>query len=451
MLIILSDLHLTDGTCGEPISADAFYVFAERLDEMAMRASWRADGTYRPIDEINILLLGDILDPLHSTLWLDTALNTPEYTRPWTDRNAPRYAEKLHQITQAILKKNAESLESLRNIKVEIPRELSTQRHWRARKTQVEVPVNFFYMIGNHDWYYGIEGAAFDAIRAEIVEALGLAQSNAPFPYEPEDDPKLAAMLAQYRVYAIHGDRYDSFNFDPAQKTRIHSGLGDVFTVEMLNRFPVEVARQLPELPENVIANFRELSHVRPALATTLWVSSQIKHNNLPNETQNEIKKIWEQMGKEFLALDVVRDFDKTFEFDSVDKLEVALNISKLASFQTINDLALWVQEKVWGGDISYARYALQEKAFTEKKANYIIYGHTHHYELKPLDTEENSRQLEDRLYFNSGTWHTFYDLAINKPYEQKFVKYQISNYLIFYKDDERHGHKFETLSGIFS
>lgn len=39
MLILLSDIHLGDGTCGHSISPDAFYVFAERLDEMAMRAS----------------------------------------------------------------------------------------------------------------------------------------------------------------------------------------------------------------------------------------------------------------------------------------------------------------------------------------------------------------------------------------------------------------------------
>lgn len=451
MLIILSDLHLTDHSCGISITADAFHVFVERLDEMAMRASWRKDGTYRPIDEIDILLLGDILDPLHSTLWLDTEAGTPEYTRPWTDRSKPQYAAKIHQITQEILKKNAESLTALRNINVEVPRQLESQRYWRDTDDMVPVPVKMYYMIGNHDWYYGIPGPRFDEIRGEVVDALGLSQSNAPFPYAPADNPDTEALLDKYRVYAIHGDRYDTFNYDPTQKSRIHSALGDVFTVEMLNRFPVEVARQLPELPDTVINNFRKLSYVRPALATSLWVSSQLKHNDLPSNTQTKIKKIWEQMGAEFLALDVVRDFDKKMEFDSVDKLEIALNISKLASFQTINDIALWIQEKVWGGNISYAKHALQEEAFKDKRANYIIYGHTHHYEIRPLDTEETGNKLSDQVYFNSGTWHTFYDLAVNKPYEQKFVAYQVSTYLLFYKEDERKGHKFETLSATFS
>ena len=201
---------------------------------MAMRASWREDGVYNPLEEINVLLLGDIIDPLHSTRWLDTEPNTPSYTRPWTDRSKLQYAAKLKEITRAILKQNADSLSVLRNVQVQIPRALESQLNWRDDEDLVDVPVNIYYMIGNHDWFYGIPGSRFDEIRAEIVDALGLAQSNSPFPYVPEDSPALAAMLDGYRVYAEHGDRYDTFNYDPSQKSRIHSGLGDALTVEML-------------------------------------------------------------------------------------------------------------------------------------------------------------------------------------------------------------------------
>ncbi len=450
MLIILSDLHFGDGSCGQSISADAFYVFTERVKEMAMRASWREDGEYRPIDELNILLLGDILDPLHSSFWLDTELGDENYIRPWTERNAI-YAEKLHEITREILQANAEALQILKNIRVEIPRDLENLQDWRDDEDKLDVPVRMVYMIGNHDWFYGIPGAPFDRIRAEVVEAFGLSQDISPFPYYPEDDAELEAMLAKYGVYAIHGDRYDSFNYDQSEETRVHAALGDIFTVEMLNRFPIEIKRQLTDIPPNVVEKFCQLSHVRPALATSLWVSSQIKHNNLPNKLQKKIKALWEKMGEEFLALDVVRDFDKRFEFDSVDKLEIALAISKQVPFQTINDLALWVQDKFWGGPISYAEKALDEAAFKEKKANYIVYGHTHHHEIVPLDTEESRRKDDDQIYFNAGTWHTYFALTIHEPYEQKFIPYQVTTCLFFYKEDERRGRKFETLSGTFS
>ena len=450
MLIIISDLHLGDGTCGKSISSDAFYVFAERITKMARRASWRTDGSYRPLREVNILLLGDILDPLHSTLWLDTKPNTPEYTRPWTDRKNPTYAQKLKQITQAILEKHRDSLEVLRDIKVQIPRELSSQRGWEESKDLVEVDVHLHYMIGNHDWYYGIPGEPFDEIRAEIVAALGLSQTSSPFPYRLEDDPVLAEKLASYKVYAHHGDYYDHFNYN-VEKGRLASALGDVFTVEMLNRFPLEVAVRLPELSKGVIENLGEISHVRPTLATWLWVSSQIKHNELQSNMQQKIKKIWDDLGHEFLKLDVVRSLDKKFQFDSVDKLEVALQISERTSVKTMNDLALWIQEEIWGGEISYAKKALKEPAFVENKASYIVYGHTHHHEVVPLDTLEKRTVHDDKFYFNSGTWYTYFDLSIHKPHEQKFVPYQVVSLLAFYRDDQRKGHRFETLSGTFS
>ena len=450
MLIIISDLHLSDGTCGRSISPDAFYVFAERLNEMAMRASWRENNSYKPISKINILLLGDILDPLHSTLWLNTKEGEENYIRPWTDRANPRYAKKLKEITRSILKANKESIRVLRELQVKIPRSLTSQRDWEKNQDLVDVELHLRYMIGNHDWYYGIPGTPFDEIRAEVVDALGLAQRPSPFPYEPEDDAELAKVLSKYNVYARHGDYYDNFNYN-AEKGRINSALGDVFTIEMLNRFPLEVERRLPSIPPEIIENLRGISHVRPAIATWLWVSSQIRHNNLPESMQKKIKDIWENIGKEFLELDIVRAADKLFQFDNVDKLEIALQISKRMPVKTMNDLALWLQEEFWGGEISYATEALKEPAFLEEKAAYIVYGHTHHHEVVPLDTKERRTIKDDKLYFNTGTWYTYFDLVINKPYEQKFVPYQVTSMVAFYKDDQRKGHRFETISGTFS
>ena len=450
MLIVLSDVHLGDGTCGHSISADAFHIFADRLNSMALHASWRTDGSYRPIEQIDILLLGDILDLLHSTLWLDTNLGTQDYTRPWTDRDAPAYAAKLSQITRAILKKNAESLDVLRNLTVTLPKATVTGQPSKKSPKGALVNIRLHYMIGNHDWFYGIPGEAFDAIRAEVVDAFGLAQSDAPFPYKPEDSAVLQETLAKYKVYALHGDCYDKFNYDE-EKGRINSALGDILTVEMFNRFHLEVERRLTDIPPVMIENLRELTNVRPALATSLWVSSQITHNDLPNSLQNKIKAVWEQLGAEFLALGVVRAFDKKMVFDSVDSLELALQISRRTSFKTINDIALWAQGKIWGGEVSYAEHALKEPAFLNKEAQYIVYGHTHHHEIVSLDTSESRTTQDDQVYFNSGTWHTYFDLAIHKPRTQKFIPYQVVSYLVFYHGDQRQGRRFETISGAYS
>jgi hypothetical protein len=50
MLIIISDLHLTDGTSGETIQQGAFFLLRERLFSLAYDASWRAPGVYKPLE-----------------------------------------------------------------------------------------------------------------------------------------------------------------------------------------------------------------------------------------------------------------------------------------------------------------------------------------------------------------------------------------------------------------
>src|SRR4030095_8122690 len=115
MLVISSDLHLGDGTTANSISPTAFDLFSNRLSETAYYASFRGDGTYLPIENLDLLLMGDILDPLHSTLWLDTALGAVNYTRPWTDINRSTFATTLSETTRSIIDVNKESLDMLRH------------------------------------------------------------------------------------------------------------------------------------------------------------------------------------------------------------------------------------------------------------------------------------------------------------------------------------------------
>ena len=57
----------------------------------------------------------------------------------------------------------------------------------------------------------------------------------------------------------------------------------------------------------------------------------------------------------------------------------------------------------------------------------------------------------QDQLYINSGTWHSYFDLAIKDPSEQRFIPYETLTYLTFYKDGEREGRLFETWSGAYA
>ena len=453
MLIIVSDMHLGDGSCGRPIASDAFELFADRLQELARNASRRTDGKYRPVKTIDILMLGDILDPLHSTLWLEKNIGEPGYVRPWTDFRAPEYAARLSDITRAILKNNRGSIAILKNLAqagISLPPATVCGKVDKDGR-EIPVKVQLHYMVGNHDWYYHLPGPAFDDIRAEIIEAFGLSNTPKPFPHELKESAELSALLNSYKVYAQHGDLYDALNYDK-EKGRNASSLGDAFAVEILNRFPVEVQKKLgAELPPSIIDNLRELVNVRPALATPLWISSQLRQNNVPAAEQKKLKDLWDQMSKEFLKLDFVQIGNIPFKLDIVDELGMAIRLTDRVSFQTIDSLIVWIRKKFGSEEITFARHALKEEAFLDRKAQFVVYGHTHHHEVVPLDSFSGASLPTNQMYINSGTWHTYYDLAINKPEEQKFIPYQVLTYVSFFKDDERQGRRFETWSGSFS
>ena len=455
MLVIISDLHLGDGTTASSIAPSAFHLFANRLSETAYFASFRGDGSYRPIESMDLVLMGDILDPIHSTLWLDTTPGAVNYTRPWSDPNSPYFAPKLAQVTKSIIDVNKESLEVLRACangeKIFLPPANSRAQPDRESRKLIPIKVRLQYMIGNHDWYYHLKGSAFDEIRKTIIDSLGLSNSSNLFPYELDESPPLREVMEAYKVFSRHGDCFDKFNFN-REKGRDHATLGDVFAMDVCNQYPVEVQKRYgDQLPKAVIDSLRRLTNIRPALATPLWISGQIKRHAGNEAMEAELKKVWDDLCDEFLQLDVVREEDKAFKFDMVDALQLAIKISKRTSFNTLNDVVVWVRDKLWESNRSFAEHALREPAFLNNTAKYIVYGHTHHHEVIALDSDGGLSRPQNQLYINSGTWHSYFDLAIKDPSEQKFVPYQTLTYLTFYKDDEREGRQFETWSGAYA
>jgi UDP-2,3-diacylglucosamine pyrophosphatase LpxH len=231
------------------------------------------------------------------------------------------------------------------------------------------------------------------------------------------------------------------------------ASLGDVFAVEILNRFSVAAREKFKDkLPEKLIESLSELVNVRPALATPLWISSQLRQNNVSAEDQEAFKDLWDSLCRDFLKQDPVRAADKKFKLDIVDWLKLGIGVIDKFSFKAIDDIVVWIRRKFWTDDeIKFFTHALKEKAFQDGDAQFVVYGHTHHHEIVPLDSVPAQQEPTNQMYINSGTWHTYFDLAVNKPKEQKFISYQVLTYLCFFKDGERLGRRFETWSGAFS
>jgi hypothetical protein len=277
-----------------------------------------------------------------------------------------------------------------------------------------------------------------------------LCNDRGPFPYTLDENPALQDTLARYQVFARHGDYFDKFNFNREQG-RDCATLGDIFTMDVCNRYPVEVQKRYGDkLPRGVIDSLRRITNIRPALAAPLWISGQIRRHAESAALERELKKVWDDLCDQFLQLDAVREQDKAFKFDIVDALQLVLKISKRTSFKTLDDIVVWVHNKLRESDRSLAEHALQEPAFLDNSARFVVYGHTHQHEIVPLDSDGEPPNDQNQFYFNSGTWRSYYDLAVKDIKEQKFVRYQTFTYLTFYKDDERSGRRFEAWSGAY-
>lgn len=448
MLVIISDLHLTDGTSCKTIGENAFKLFTKRVREMALAASYRQDGTYKPIKRVDILLLGDILDVIRSRAWLE---GDPA-VRPWSESSDPAFIEKVNQISNKILETNESSLGHLKKLSKELtlPPDDTDKKH-ADKKCEYPVKVKIHYMVGNHDWFYHLPGDAYNSLRKSVVNAMGLANcSTKGFPHDPEECPELARVLSEHEVFARHGDIHDPFNFDGDRDT---SSLGDCVVVELLNNFPLRVQEKMgEEFLSDCLDGLRELDNVRPLIAIPIWIDTLLKKNNVGRRDVKRVERIWDVLVDNFLNLDFVRCRDSFWNpWDSVDKLQIGLKFSKGIALSTAGDLAAWWNERRGIGDKSYYTHAVKEKAFKNRSARYLVYGHTHSHEIVPLDVSFQGEQRFDQIYFNAGTWRRVHRLAQADPDDREFIAYDVMTYLCFFKGDERKGRPFACWSGALS
>jgi UDP-2,3-diacylglucosamine pyrophosphatase LpxH len=453
MLLIISDLHLTDGTSGTTIQADAFKIFEERVKDMAYAASWRMlDQTYEPIKQIYLLLLGDILDVIRSTKWLDSKV------RPWDkDPNDPAFVAKVEEITHAILKNNHDALQVFRDLHdkgAEIPAAhegCPCDEGDDEPKARVEVLI--YYLCANHDWFYHLPGAAYERLRTSIIPALGLANNSLEvFPHDSEESAAIRSVCREHHVFARHGDIYDSNNFEGG--TRDGSSLGDAVVIELVDRFTDDAKHKLPgKVPKELC----EIDNVRPADLIPTWLDGLLRKPE-NQEQAASVRNIWNDVVDHFLSLDFVKRHHGSFKW--------GLRLSQGMSFAELGKIVPWAKNTL----ISFAQAsplvnklvsrlgmsddlymcAFGEKAFNDPDISYIVYGHTHRHEVVPLRTANTTAGVNKMVYINSGTWRKVFDPAQYRPKDEEFFGYHVMTYVAFFNDHERKDRSFEAWSGSF-
>lgn len=446
MLVIASDLHLNDGSSGETLSAGAFPLFLERLRELAIAASWRADGSYQPIEQIDLLLLGDVLDLVNSRRWL-----TRPNVRPWGNPQSVEFVDQLIQITKDIFHNNEEALALLRSLStvsgVTVPPALRAGRPARGHEDGDPIPVRIRYMVGNHDWFLHLPGPSYDALRQMIVDQMGLSNPpGQPFPHDMAENEELLVVLRRHKVAARHGDAYDPMNFEG---DRDCSSLGDALAIELIGRFLIEVDSNLAgELPATTLLGLQEMTRVRPPLLIPVWVDGLLERTCPSPALRKRVRTVWDRLADEFLSLDIVRQHGSWGPIDVVDSLQRMLKFSKRLSVHWANSTTQWMNSIRGAASDSYFQHALAEPDFRNRRAKHIVYAHTHLAETIPLDASHAEGYVLNQMYFNTGTWGRVHRPTRSVATEHEFIPADEMTYLAFFQGDERKGRPYETWSG---
>ncbi len=478
MLVVISDLHLTDGTTGSTIGASAFHDFTKNLRELAYDASWRdnraaqaqnpnaPDKRYEPIDSFDIILMGDIFDIIRSTRWTDDDCQI----RPWPTKEVPNweeaFSEKVEEITNAILANNQEALSRLRAITpkgdslIEIPHAQNGYPDHQPPLKQIQARI--FYIAGNHDWVYVCEGERYNRIRTQLCEQIGLANDpTKPFPYDlaSESHPTLHKLMREHSVFLRHGDFYDEFNFDEKAGRRDVASLGDALVIELINRFPIAVQEAIgdqPNFDQTFIDDLKEIANVRPLTSLPAWLNSlleRFKAHGMHKSMRREVQGVWNQLVDNLLKSEFVRAQDK-FGLQPVDKLQLLLQASRFVTLpfsERIIEIGESASRVVSSALDHYARAAAAEPWLVSGNVRYVAYGHTHNQRVVPLDRRITDERDEELLYFNAGTWKNIHEQTLFSGEGASFASYIVMSYVTFFKDDERSGRPFEVWSGTLA
>ncbi len=465
MLVIISDLHLTDGTSGEIIDEKAFRIFRHRISDMAYDASWRmgadkadkANCIYKPIERIDILLLGDIIDMIRSEQWN----KREEADMPWTQNRSDAFFANLADIAEGVLANNKKSFSILKDLAnggiripasvVPLPEEEKVEKKIGsvASDAKVSPEVKIHYMVGNHDWFLYIDDARMNAIRNRIIDELGLANpKDKPFPFFPSECPELLGIQSDHHVYALHGDVFDKTNYPVTG--RDGSSVGDVVVLKLLNEIPKQIEAEMTK-PDQVgsikdidafVKELHEIDNLRPYTLAPQWISMVIEKYALNVKLINDsIRGALRQLIRDFTENPLVSPHWLT-----VIKMEMAGILLK--ANLTIEDLSSVIHFFSQDEDNfeSYRKYA--EKLSLDgpgKDKSFYVMGHTHYPEIVPMSSFTMNEKEFSSIYMNTGTWRTLHKKGI---YDDSFISYKTMTIAGFFKGDERMGHSFEYWTG---
>ncbi len=397
MLVLVSDLHLTDGSTARNVNPEAFSLMASLIRDTAAR---------RGAAEIHLVLLGDIFDLVRSDYWLRRRI--PPDDRPWGGPPDPRTG--IHSDGAMAERQFAAVLEGI--LDTDTARALALALESLADPGR---PLLVTYVVGNHDrilWN-------FPGLRTRITRAFPAIGTFVTVLESPE-----------YAVVARHGHQWDEhchgWQFrekvllpqEPvgrfAPEAHQAMAIGEVITAELMGGLVYHVREG--GAPRALVEQVMEVNNLRPILDVFGWLEWMGE-----SRAESHRRLLFEALGAAIdgvLASRLARQWDRLrpdllVSADLVDRLQQARGVLLGADFRSFKGRVealrrlRGVVTRLFGDEEDrLPRGASWEEALQPGQASRgiqrVVYGHTHRATHRYFSGEPDGRV---RMYINTGTY----------------------------------------------
>ena len=395
MLIILSDLHFSDGTTSVNVVPEVF----TKILFPQINSKLSADA-HKNINEIHLVLAGDTFDMVST----DKFLMIPYSKRPWNGNLDPDYA--VNPDREVV----NEYVKVLDGIIVKPGCKAFIAEILKLNDIH-EIPFKITYIAGNHDRTINFYVELRQKVR-KLFPGIHLEFAN-------------NLRSEKYSTICRHGNEWDKicFGYEFAKKvlhktyeSRFHSeyykvqSIGEIVTAELMSGiiYRLNYKHHWKGVYDDLIDCIKYINNVRPAPYALDWLiwslsdkfSQKLKddistaiYNSLEAFLNTSLAKLWDRLSPDLII-----------SGDIVDKLQLLKNFLKKDSFKSIIKalgLIRFIDKLPEFKDESFMEGAMED--FKENpEIQFVVYGHTH-YSKEAVITAEKDQPA--KRYINTGAY----------------------------------------------